>query len=260
MIADLQVERPTGLVRRALIFCRFGKVMVAMPEATDATLTRIEKNGVFELVVKFGPPPSEFCWTEKQEQYSPYVNAPTYRVSVLTHQPTGYYCVFGAHALTLSPGLSEKVEFYKHREDVRQKIERCAKWLIDLKAEAEAPDLWASIIDEKSLSEAASSTLDNQPFSSGEQVRIGSALDDIKRYLLEGQQFNVKQAEFVEQEFSYLRESAKRFGRKDWLRLLLSVLIGQVISLALAPEKAKGLLHMAGAALQWVWGVAHQLN
>jgi len=43
-----------------------------------------------------------------------------------------------------------------------------------------------------------------------------------------------------------LKESAERLGRKDWLNVLLGGLFGLAVTLVLDPEKAKGLLSLAG--------------
>jgi hypothetical protein len=47
--------------------------------------------------------------------------------------------------------------------------------------------------------------LDNQPFSELELTSIHIKLNEIKAYLLEGQQFNEQQAEFIEQEWRNAR-------------------------------------------------------
>ena len=230
---------------------------IVMEETTDATLTKTERNTIFKLVGEYGPSPNEFNWTERQQDEWSDMSSWPYRVSVLTHTPTGYYCTFGAHSVTTCPGLKSKVEHYRHEDDWSRKESACGRWLVELKIEVDAPDLWASMARETALPKAASSaTLDNRLFTPAEQSRIGTKLDEIKEFLLKGQQFDAKEAEFVQQEFAYLRGSATRFGRKDWLRVLFGVLVGQAFSLALTPEKANGLLHFAGLAFQWVWGAA----
>jgi hypothetical protein len=175
----------------------------------------------------------------------------------LTHLPTGYYCVFGAHEMTISPGWTKKIQAFDHEDKANRKEEICAKWLVVVKLEVESPDLWASIGQENSLPTAASSaSLDNRPFTPAEQSLIAAKLDDIKAYILEGQQFAADQVETVDREFAYLRESSTRLGRKDWLTSLLGVMMSLVIGLALDPVKAKGILRLAGEALQSLWGMA----
>jgi hypothetical protein len=152
----------------------------------------------------------------------------------------------------------KRVEADDHRDVWNIKGNVANLWLEELKKELDAPDLWASIGQEKVLSTAASSAdLDNRPFTASEQSFIAVKLDEIRGYILEGQQLNSQEAEFVQREFADLKDSSRRFGRKDWLRVLLGVLIGQVINLALSPDKARGLFASAGTALQSLWGVAH---
>jgi hypothetical protein len=212
-------ELPVG----AECMCGIGRreTLPFMGEATDATLTKTEKNRILKLIVEYGPPSSDFLWTEtEQEEYYSMSNWP-YRVSVLTHRPTGYYCVFGAHSITACPGITKKVEEFHHDDLWEWKENACGKWLIILKIEVDAPDLWASIAQENVLPVAARSTTDNRLFTPAERNLIRSELDEIKAYLQDGRDFNAEQSEMIEREFAYLRESSERLGRKDWLNNLL---------------------------------------
>jgi hypothetical protein len=228
-----------------------------MIEATDVTLTKIEKNRILKLILEYGPPADEFQWSEKQREEYSYMAYRPYRVSVLTHHPTGYYCIFGGHNVMTSPGLNKKVEEFDHEDRWEKKENACGRWLVDVKLEVEAPDLWASIGQEKALSTAAASRdIDNRPFTDAEQRLIAARLDEIKGYILDGQQLTADQGETVDRELAYLRESSERLGRKDWLNNLLGGLVGLAIGLALDPEKARGLLGLAGAVFQSLWGTA----
>lgn len=228
-----------------------------MAHPTDATLTKIQKNQILQLILQYGPPPNDFQWTESEQEEWSELDRWTYRVSVLTHRPSGYFCVFGAHTITTCPGLCKKIEQFRHENNWRKKETACGKWLVIVKQETDAPDLWATIGQEKALSTAASSVrLDNRPFSPAEEKLIATKLDEIKAYLLEGQEFAAEQAETIEREFSYLKESAERMGRKDWLNILLGGLFGLAVTLALEPEKARGLLQLAGTVFQSLWGIA----
>jgi hypothetical protein len=86
-----------------------------------------------------------------------------------------------------------------------------------------------------------------------------SSLDEIKAYLLEGQQFDAGQAKTVEREFAYLKESSRRLGRKDWLNVLYGGLITVIVGVALAPDAARSLLRLAATAFQSLWGMAQGL-
>jgi hypothetical protein len=180
----------------------------------------------------------------------------SYRVSVLTHRPTGHCCIFGAYTVTFCPGTNKKIEDFGHDDKWPKKQFLCRKWLVALKEEVDAPDLWATIGQEKSLSAAAASAdLDNRPFTAAEQNLIATKLDEIKAYLLEGQQFDAEQANTVEREFAYLKESSRRLGRKDWLNVLYGGLITVIVGVALAPDAARSLLRLAATAFQSLWGM-----
>ena len=231
-----------------------------MLEVTDATLTRIQKNTILQLIFEYGPPPDDFQWSEKQQEEWSNMSPKPYRVSVLTHRATGYFCIFGAYTLTFSPGVSKKVQDVDHENEWQKKQFVCCKWLVAVKEEVEAPDLWATIGQEKALPTAASSAnLDNQPFNAAEQKLIATRLDEIKAKLLENQQFSAEQAEFVKERFEYFKDSSTRMGRKDWLNVLYGGLITVIVGVALAPDSARSLLRLAATAFQSLWGMAQGL-
>jgi hypothetical protein len=223
----------------------------------DATLRKTEKNGVLQLLEMRAFDPVQFDWSEKVVIERQRTISTAYQVSVLTHRPTGYYMSFGSSYMQWSPGRESKVESYQHLGDGSIKFSCCEMWLLELRKEVDAPDLWGSIAQETALPKAASSSsLDNRPFTAAERSLIAAKLDEIKAFLLEGQQFATEQAETVEREFAYLREASERLGRKDWLNNFLGVMMSLVIGLVLDPGKAKGILHLAGEAFQSLWGMA----
>ena len=95
--------------------------------------------------------------------------------------------------------------------------------------------------------------LENLPFTPGEQSTIKAALDELRQYLVINLVAENDHAKFVEQQFRYLEESSKRLGRKDWVNILFSTLISLALTLALPPERANGLLHLAGTLLHRLW-------
>jgi hypothetical protein len=56
----------------------------------------------------------------------------------------------------------------------------------------------------------------------------------------------------LESRLNYLVEASERVGRKDWINLLISVLVGIVISAALPPETTRELFHLAGIVLRQI--------
>jgi hypothetical protein len=119
-------------------------------EAEDATLTQVEQNAVSKLIVESGPPIDGFRWSvmknaEFRSERS--VNRSPYTVSCLRHEATGYYCIFGAHTITLCPGFKKKIEIIRHEDEWESKLVYCRHWLITVRCESEAPDLFKSLLD-----------------------------------------------------------------------------------------------------------------
>jgi len=222
----------------------------------DVRLKTTEKSGIYLLVQQSGLNLANFDWADEESEEWIDTDSLEFKISVLTHRPTGYYCKFGGTHIEYSPGPDQRVETVNHRDRWAVKSGVTQVWLEELRREVDAPDLWATIGQEKALSTAASTTLDNRLFTAAEQNLIAAKLDEIKGYLLEEQQFAAEEAEFVEQRFAYFKESSTRMGRKDWLNLLLGGLVSLAIGLALDPEKARGLLRLAGVVFQSLWGMA----
>ena len=168
------------------------------------------------------------------------------------------YFRYDPHHSQWSPGWQLKTDSGDW-SSLNQRCEQLRGWLSALKTEIAAPDLWASLPDENILSAAASLTIDNRPFAPSERHLIQIKLDEIKAYLQDAQDFTNEQSEMIEREFAYLRESSERLGRKDWLNNLVGGLFGLAIGLALDPEKAKGLLGLAGSTFQSLWNAAQTL-
>jgi hypothetical protein len=228
--------------------------------ATDARLTRIEKNDVIKLIERQHFSPVDFEWTTEESEENTGLSVGVYRKSILTHRPTGYYFVFGGRYLIFAPGETQRTDEERRPDDPYLRLRFVDEWLGRLRREYDAPDLWAAVGKENVLTEAASSeTLDNRPFAPDELQLINTKLDDIKSYVLKGQTFDAEQGEFVEREFDYLKESSTRMGRKDWLNIFVGGLVGTIFTLGLDPEKARGLFALAGTAFQALWGITKAL-
>jgi hypothetical protein len=116
-----------------------------MKEATDATLTKTERNCILGLVDKFGPPANEFVWSTGERHGYLDGSGGFYTVSILTHRPTGFYCIFGGENVTICPGVIKKVEDIDHEDKWATREKVCVMWLGIVRQEAEAPDLWAAL-------------------------------------------------------------------------------------------------------------------
>ncbi len=221
----------------------------------DVRLKRVERNEILALIDQVGLNPLEFEWKEQDTEDWIDMDTIRFRCSVLSHKPTGYFCKFGGLRVEFSPGPDKRVEADEHRDVWNIKRNVAQLWLEELSKEVEAPDMWAALAHEKILPAlAASPAIDNRHFTAQDERFIAAKLEEIKGYLMEARQFDHVEATTVEQEFEYLKQASKKFGRKDWLNLLLGGLVSLAITLALDPEKTRGLLRLAGTLLQSLWG------
>jgi len=218
---------------------------------TDLTLRRTEKNQVFIQIKEQSLNHGEFEWCEAEAPRGLYSDASL--VSVLKHVPTGYFFGFYDTYVTMSPGGQRKTESLLAIGFVL-KLEMLKEWLFRVRIEHRTLDLWATVAQEKALSSAVASTVvANPPFTPAEQKLIASKLDEITGFLVERQDFSEEQFETVNREIEYLKEASRRFGRKDWLTMLLGGLFSLILTLSVTPETAKGLMKLAGEAFQWLW-------
>ncbi len=117
-------------------------------EIVDATLTPEQRNRVVELIQEYGAPVGEFEFAvAPNEEWRDMAMRPSlFHVTTLRHKPTNYYCIFGAYEMTVDPGIKKKVEVTRHKDDWQVKLDVCGKWLVDVKINSEAPDLFQSLL------------------------------------------------------------------------------------------------------------------
>ncbi len=202
---------------------------------------------------------ADFEWSEVDLGESYMGGVTLYSVSCLTHPSTEYYFVFGESSVKCSPGRRSKVEREYKVDSWNVKFDNFRVWLQSLRHEVDAPDLWAEVGKEREVSDAASSMVENLPFTPSEQKQILGALTEIKHYLLTIRDTQTEQRQFIEGQFAYLIDAANRLGRKDWLNILVSTLFSTAFNLALPPENVKGMMQLAAANLQWLIGHAPKL-
>ncbi len=179
--------------------------------------------------------------------------------SRLLHKGTGYYFRFGNFICMYAPGKRRRAEDEDNGANWNSTLTILREWAQRVKAESDAPDLWATIGDGMGFIEQSSPPDDNSPFTKEEQLLIAARLDDLKAHLMEQDNFQEDQRSYIESQFAYLKESSLRVGRKDWRLITYSVLIGLVINLAIPPQTAQGLMHLAQSLLQWIWAAGQHL-
>jgi hypothetical protein len=209
-------------------------------------LLRSQANQVFEAIKSAGLQATDFDWRDATG------HASMTRVSRLVHKASGYYFIFDNVVQFCSkwePGQQTLVDS-RYWGDWESQRDCCRSWLSYVRRETESPDLWGAISKEAQLLEsAASAGTSNAPFTTEEKAYIVQGINEIKQYLLTAHKLD---PELVESRLNYLVESSERVGRKDWINLLISVLVGIVINAALPPEATRELFRFVGTVLRQI--------
>lgn len=123
------------------------------------------------------------------------------------------------------------------------------QWLMFLRREVESPNLWSAITQESEIINATTADESNTLFSASEKSYVLFAINEIKQYLLTAHRID---PELVESRLNYLVGASNRVGRKDWINLLLSVLIGIVVAAAIPPETTREIFRFVGNVLSQI--------
>lgn len=224
-----------------------------MPHS-DVRLIKTERSAVLPLVQAEGLTANEFIWQDQESQEHDENGAAYFSVTFLRHRPTGFYCKFGGISMEISPGPTMRVDEIPHHDSWGAKLEIVRAWLQFLHREIDAPDLWAGVGQERALANAASSAeTDNKPLNPTEKQLASESLKAIKATLLSMQQFDVRQAAIIDNQFKHLGEAVGRVGRKDLLLLTLGSLVTIIVALSLTQEQGNTLLRLAGVLLHQLW-------
>jgi hypothetical protein len=231
--------------------------------ATDATLTRQQKNFVLQALQEVGFDGSEFRWENSVAQEFSGTGYVNYSSSCLFHVDSNYYFRFGNYVNTFSPGANSKVEIKRHDGNWTAMFNVFDRWPKDVLEEVSAPDLWATVGRGQAFILQASSAQDNSTFTAVEQGMIAANLDSLQQRFLEQAGIHSRQDQIredrdqkfrigVERSFQYLKDASRRVGRKDWTLIAFSILIGQALQLAETQEGAHTLMNLAASVFQWI--------
>jgi hypothetical protein len=136
-----------------------------MPEQD---LLRVQRTQIFQLIENYELNPEEFLWDFMSKQTRDLATP------ILSHTPTRYFFHFDmryeAHYARFSPGRDKTVEEQYPRTWSNQ-IDCFIKWLIELRREIEAPDLWG-IFEESGPLLEGQNDFENSPLSPEEIENI----------------------------------------------------------------------------------------
>jgi hypothetical protein len=151
------------------------------------------------------------------------------------------------------------VEYSPGKEEIHE-LELCGNWEIVcytfakylgfLTREITTDDPWA---DAKKFSETIRALPETaeatSPISRLEREAIWKALSGIQATLLEHVADSAEKAEFVEEQFEILKDAAAKFGRKDYLLLIYTAIIGIATTISVPPQVGIEILHALKALI-----------
>lgn len=215
----------------------------------DYTLTKTRRNDVLKVLVAAQIDPRGFDWTVEQDGDS---------FSILVHLTTGSYFSFRPTNCECSPSAKLRPDYDVHLGEWSRQLKLLEKWTPYLKPEIEEPDLWESLTQD--VSEAATSfDTENRLFSPVEQGFVAEQLILIQNAIIEGHALQQAQIAALTAGVTYLIESSKRMGRKDWINLAVGTIVNIAVAASFAPEAGRDLLHMLTSSLQSLFTVAARM-
>ena len=212
----------------------------------DRRLTKVQRNHVFQLVERAKFEPAAFRWADVESAH-----ARNRLVSLLTYPPTGHYFRFDFSSGEWGSGFS--VEWRPVHDgstgrnfpkNWRATELNLTSWLRALREEVDQPDLWATANAERLF--FLDDPANNDPFTAPERGLIAQHLRTLGDYVQRTYELTATQYEGVAQRLTYLEEASQHHGRLDWKNLAASTLISIVLMLGLTPDRAAGLLNLAG--------------
>ena len=111
----------------------------------DVRLKPSQQAKILVLINEFGLTPLDFEWTEEESAECVSVEAVRFRVSVLTHRPSNFFCSFKGYWVEFSPAPKGRVAHERHNGDFNQMVPLAIQWLTELRKEIAIPDPWAAL-------------------------------------------------------------------------------------------------------------------
>lgn len=191
-----------------------------------------QRNQLLQLLLDLKFDRSDFAWGEAKSQSIFGGSVPELR-----HIQTRF--AFVIDRLEYQPGESRFYVRYSPGRELQDEsrfaaggnwagvVEDFSKWLNNVRRETDLPDLWENLAkDTQLIQDADQQPSDNLPFTEAELPRVRQALEEIKAYVHKTHDLSETQKRIIDSRFDYLKEKADEFGRKDWMHVVISILLG----------------------------------
>jgi hypothetical protein len=218
---------------------------------TNYGILKTQANEVMSELLATGHEPSDFSWELCSSRHTSDA-----LVSKLVHVPTGHYFVFDVqqqdHWCECSPGMSVRIES-RLTETWSRQLTAVMLWLMVLRGEISAPDLWASIGKGMHLAEVRESTPEaDSPFSAEERERIGVTMRQLREAIQASIAPTQAELQAIDGSITYLIAASDRVGRKDWGIILVGSIVGLILSHAISSDRAQILFRLVINAFWWI--------
>lgn len=220
----------------------------------DARLLNTGKQDVFEVIRQGELDPFAFEWKDAKSSDDSISRL------VFKGQPTYYFDFDVSSEGKWWPRCSP----FGGRRDVRfsatewpSLLGLVGRWINDLKKELNTPDPWEALPSYTGVAELrVSPQVANNQFTFTETEQVAKALGQIRKLMLEHIKGSKAHEQLLDQQLTYLIDSSKRMGRKDWFNLAIGALINLAMAIALPQEVTKQVFEILRDSLG---GIVHFL-
>jgi len=93
----------------------------------------------------------------------------------------------------------------------------------------------------------------NAPFELQERARIAEGFKEVRDAVAQRTDVTPEQTDFVCRKLDELERAAERFGRRDWINLVVGTLTNTIVSAALGTDIGRFLFQAVGKVLSWLF-------
>jgi hypothetical protein len=200
------------------------------------TLRTTQKDEIFRLIQAVSLDPLDFGWTE-EDTFS--AHGGNVVISVLHHRPSGGYAKFDYYGgdymspakpylLEISPGPNLNTET-RDCQSWQGQLVLVKLWLLKVKEETEAPDLWGALQKSRELL-ATAAPKDNTPLSSAEVKLLSEQLEGFRHELLDKM---AEHADAINRRFDCMEQAVEEAVERQLQRsTVLDIIIGELLRLS----------------------------
>ena len=154
--------------------------------------------------------------------------------------------------VTFSPGVDKILEL-QECYDWDSVLLTFENYLHVLRRELSVTDPWENAKEYADKLQAVPQTSGgNRPFTGREKDDIQKRLEDIKQLLLDQVKNDKKKQQYLTDQFSMLHDAVTKFGKKDYLMLVYTAVIGVATTIGVPPDVGTQIWQMLNGLLSHI--------